>query len=185
MAIQQKLYTVDDVWEMVHQPEHIAKKFELIEGRLIEMSRPGGVHGLLAARFSRHLGNFVEPAHIGIITVETGYHPPNDRHNLFSPDVAFISVERAPNPFPAQFVPVMPDLAIEIKAPNDTKRDMRRKAELYLEFGTRMVWLVFPDDQEIEVYVPDQDVITYKIDGVLDGATVLPGFTLAVREVFA
>jgi Uma2 family endonuclease len=77
-----------------------------------------------------------------------------------------------------------PDLAVEVKSPTDSKPDMRQKAEDYPRFGTLMVWLVFPDDLEVEIYVPDKDVQTVKIDGTLDGGAVLPGFTLAVREIF-
>jgi Uma2 family endonuclease len=61
---------------------------------------------------------------------------------------------------------------------------MRIKAEKYLAFGTRMVWLVFPEDQEIEVYEPDKDVVNGGVDGILDGGAVLPGFQLPVRKIF-
>jgi Uma2 family endonuclease len=61
---------------------------------------------------------------------------------------------------------------------------MRLKAEKYINYGTRMVWLVFPDEQEVEVYLPGEDVKTVKLDGVLDGGAVLPGFALAVRNIF-
>lgn len=84
--------------------------------------------------------------------------------------------------FPREFVPS--GLVIEVKSSTDSKRAMRRKAERYLALGTRIVWLVFPDEQYIEVYLPDEDVKTVGIDGTLDGGDVLPGFTLSIAEIF-
>ena len=46
------------------------------------------------------------------------------------------------------------------------------------------MWVVYPDEQFIDVYQPQKPFDTIKIDGVLDGGDVLPGFTLAVRTVF-
>jgi hypothetical protein len=48
-------------------------------------------------------------------------------------------------------------------------------------FGTKMV---FPDEQEVEVYVPDKDIQTFRIDDILHGGEVLPGFQLPVRDIF-
>jgi hypothetical protein len=61
---------------------------------------------------------------------------------------------------PEREAPVPPDFAVEVKSPTDSKRELRRKAEKYMTYGTRLVWLVFPDEQVIEVYLADQDVRT-------------------------
>ena len=75
-------------------------------------------------------------------------------------------------------------MAVEVKSPTDSKRELRRKAEKYLAFGTRLVWLVFPDEEVVEVYLPDRDVETLKPGDTLDGGDVLPGFSLPVRSLF-
>jgi Uma2 family endonuclease len=99
------------------------------------------------------------------------------------PDAAYISKERLPTE-PEREVIGPPDLAVEVKSPRDSKRELRKKAEKYLEYGTRMVWLVFPDDELVEVYVHDEDVITVSGDAILEGRDVLPGFQLPVRDIF-
>ncbi|MEP7287342.1 MAG: Uma2 family endonuclease [Chloroflexota bacterium] len=104
--------------------------------------------------------------------------------NVFNPDVAYISKVRLPQ-IPERESPIPPDLAVEIKSPTDSKRALRRKIERYLDSGTSLVWLVSPDEQIIEVYVPDQDVQQLGIDGTLDGGEVLPEFTLTVRKIFS
>lgn len=100
---------------------------------------------------------------------------------MLIPDVGYIARERLLRE-PEREVPTFPDLAVEVKSLNDTKRALRRKAEKYLSAGTRLVWLVFPDEKVIEVYQPDEDVITASMDAVLDGGDVLPGFTIKVAD---
>lgn len=77
----------------------------------------------------------------------------------------------------------MPDLAVEVKSPDDSLRALRDKARYYLANGCRLVWLVLPDKQIIEVYTADKQPLTEA--DTLTGGEVLPGFALPVRQVFA
>ena len=124
---------------------------------------------------------------MGQVTTETGYHPPDPRATLLGPDVGFVHRERAPQPFPTRFVPVMPDLAVEVLSPSNTLPELRRKAENYLRHGTALVWLVNPDDKTVEVWRLDDEKTkseTVCPDGALDGEPVLPGFRLELDALF-
>ena len=121
---------------------------------------------------------------MGIVTGETGYHPPGDRYNLLLPDVAFISFGRAPDPFPDKLVPVMPDIAVEIKSPSNTLSELREKAGRYLRMGSTLVWVIFPSEQKVEVHRPQQPAETLGLEDSLSGDAVLPGFELALRRLF-
>lgn len=99
------------------------------------------------------------------------------------PDVAFTSNERGII-LETGAIPHMPDLAVEIKSPNDSYIGLRDKAAYYLANGARMVWLVYPDKQMVEIYQPDVDIQILTGSDTIDGGDVLPGFTLAVRDVF-
>ena len=56
---------------------------------------------------------------------------------------------------------------------------MRVKVVNYLSVGTT-VWVVDPDRQQVEVYVPGQPDLAYRLAG--DDAP--PGFVVAAKEVF-
>ena len=187
IAIQQQLYTVDDVWELAHQPGN-ANHYELIEGELLTMSPPGGLHGELAYMIARYIGNFIEEHGLGTVTVETGYHPPEDRRTLLSPDVAFLSSAKMPRPLPEKYIPVMPDLAIEILSPTDTLRQARRKAALYLRHGTQLVWIVLPAEKGVDVCRsvdgPRLNIEFVGQESRLSGEQVLPGFELELGLLF-
>ena len=184
MVIKERLYSVDDVWQMAGENHH----YELIEGALFEMSPASYMHGRLAVLIARYMGDFAEAHGLGEVTMETGYHPPDNRHILLAPDVAFVSRARAPQPFHATFAPLMPDLAVEIQSPTDTLRQVRRKAAIYLRHGTKLVWIVLPDERGIDICRAVDgsrlDIEFVGRDGTLSGEQVLPGFELPVSRLF-
>ena len=189
MIVRDRVYTIDDVWRLSQLPENEHKFFYLIEGELYFMSRPGGVHGLIASLIAHFLWMYVLERDLGHVTTETGYHPPESRKTLLGPDVGFVHRERAPQPFPARSVPVMPDLAVEVLSPSNTLPELRRKADVYLRYGTVLVWLVNPDDKTVEVWrVEDDENTTSETvgpGGAIDGEPVLPGFNLELDALFS
>lgn len=180
MAIQKETYTIAEYSELANAPDN-NRILELIDGELVE-KMPSFTPSRIAAKVIFFLTQFNMQHDLGYVTGADGGYVMGEG-NVFIPDVGYISKQRLPEE-PRREVPVPPDLAIEVKSPTDSIRDLRKKAERYIDFGTRLVWLVFPETQTVEVYVPDVDVITRTIDDSLDGGEVLPGFTLAVREVF-
>lgn len=189
MIIEKQVYTIDDVWEMAQDPKNENLFFELIDGELITMTRPGNWHGLLATEIALYLRLFNMTHHLGQVTVESGYHLPDYRYTVLGPDVAFTRFDRMPERQPSKFVPLMPDLAVEILSPSETLTSARRKAEVYLLNGTGIVWLVLPDQRTVEVCrLIDDTHLQIEIvgsDGTLTGDDILPGFELEVSKVFA
>src|SRR5258708_2407355 len=182
MVVQKKTLTADEFAQIEDLPENADRILELIEGEIVEKV-PSFEPSRIAARIIMLFGTYLLPNEIGYVTGADGGYRISDG-DVLNPDVGYISKKRLPER-PRREVQIPPDLAVEVKSPTDTKRGMRRKAEKHLAAGTQIVWLVFPDEQQIEVYVLDQDVVTVGIDGRLDGGDVLPGFTLKVRDIFA
>ncbi|MDE2749604.1 MAG: Uma2 family endonuclease [Chloroflexota bacterium] len=188
MAIQERLYTVDDVWRLSQLPENELKRFYLIDGELFWDMAPGYRHGRLEILIGHHLLVHAEEHDLGEVTGEVGYYPADDRHTLLGPDVAFIRKENVPPADHEKFVPRMPDLAVEISSPSNTVAELRRKAAVYLANGTELVWLVLPEQAGVEVWRigPDGEPASEIVarDGSLSGEQVLPGFTLDLRRLF-
>ena len=188
MAIKERFYTVDDVWNLAHDPENENIHFELIDGELYRMAPPGLQHGSLAVEIAFHLRAYVKTHDAGLVTVETGYHPSTTRATLLSPDVAFLSRARLPQSDPRKYVSVMPDLAIEILSPSDSLKQVRRKAAIYLDNGTELVWIVMPNEMGVDV-CRSAEGVGVRIDHVgrddkLYGDEVLPGFELELKLLF-
>ena len=188
MAIQKRLYTVDDVWELQCLSSNADRQYELINGELFEMTPANLLHSWLASEISGFIRDFVRPRHLGYTLVEGGFTPEGDRNTLLAPDVAFVGSSRLSVPFPQVFVGFMPDLAVEIVSPSNSIAGLRNKAAIYLRNGSSIVWIVIPDREGVEVCRLTEDgTIEHKfigIEGKLLGDDVLPGFELELRQLF-
>ena len=99
--------------------------------------------------------------------------------------IAFARKAPQPDPVGDEEIPtIAPLVAVEIKSNSNTYKDLRAKARKYLEHGTAMVWLVYPGRRFVEVYQANADDQVLFDTDMLDGGEVLPGFTLAVKELF-
>lgn len=68
--------------------------------------------------------------------------------------------------------------------PTDKGVDIRNKRQIYLQAGI-LYWEMYPLKQSIDVYAPGQPMRVFSINDTLDGGEVLPGFTLAVKDLFS
>ena len=66
--------------------------------------------------------------------------------------------------------------------------ELRRKALIYLNNGTRLVWILYPARNSAEICRLGRggrfQTQTVESDGMLDGEDVLPGFELELRQLF-
>ncbi|MCY4071819.1 MAG: Uma2 family endonuclease [Chloroflexi bacterium] len=188
MVIQERLFDVDDVWRLAHDPDNENVRFELIDGELFTMVPPGRRHGLLAVEIAGYLWQYSKLHPLGEVTTDSGYFSADDLHTLLGPDVAFLRYDRLPQPPTEKYVPVMPDLAVEIRSPFDTLAKVRRKAEVYLRRGTTIVWIVLPKQEGVEVWRLDESgQLRSEFLGVgdkLSGDETLPGFELEISLLF-
>jgi Uma2 family endonuclease len=61
---------------------------------------------------------------------------------------------------------------------------MAIKRQDYFAAGVELVWEVNPRSRTVAVYTAPAQFTTLTVADTLDGGTVLPGFTLPVRELF-
>jgi len=184
MAVQERLHTAQELWVRSHQGGESAR-LELVRGEIVEMAPTGGLHGLVTMELSRLVANYVREQGLGVvIAAETGFILATNPDTVRAPDVAFIAKDRLPRPVPQRYFPLPPDLAVEVVSPSDVAQDVRRKVIDFLQAGTRLVWVVYPETQTVDVYRPGQDVRVVDAQGVLQGEDVLPGFELPLRALF-
>jgi Uma2 family endonuclease len=104
---------------------------------------------------------------------------------VLAPDFAFIQAERAASARVERgFVPVAPDLVVEVVSPGDTASEVQEKATLWMEAGVRLVWVVHPRQRQVVAYRTLKDVRVLTAADSLDGGDVLPGFTCLMADLF-
>jgi Uma2 family endonuclease len=164
---------------------HEGRLYELVDGVLVEKTM-GMRESALACEIIQLLGSFAKAADLGFVagTDCTLRLLPGQ---IRLPDVAFFSWERLPDRFyPDEPMPdLAPDLAVEVLSKDNTKAEMQRKLKEYFLAGTRLVWYVDPKKQTVRVFTaPDQSTLV-GYEETLDGGSVLPGFSLPLRQLFA
>ncbi|NDJ19277.1 Uma2 family endonuclease [Myxacorys almedinensis A] len=161
------------------------QRYELIDGELKIMGNSGMEHGYVACILTIFLGGFVHAHKLGVLcdsstafTMNTG--------NKRSPDVSFVAKERLHGlkKLPKGFFQGAPDLAVEVISPSNTFEEIHTKLVEYFESGSRLVWVINPDEESVLVYRQPQPDRLLKITDQLDGEEVIPEFTLAVSELF-
>ena len=182
-ASEKGTHTLAEYREWCDRPENADRMFELIDGEIIEKEVGSYTPSWVAGQIFLALGIYLRQNPIGRLTGADGTYEMSDKNALI-PDLAFTLKVRLPEQ-PKRSATIPPDLAVEVKSPTDTYRALRKKAERYLALGTKMVWLVFPEKQLIEVYTTDADVETIDSSGTLTGGDLLPEFSLPVRDIFA
>lgn len=180
MAQQSKILVTIEAFEEF-LATHRKGLFELVEGEIVEKSG-SELRGYLVANFASMIASYLKANKIGRVMAHVDYRIPDDNINSRLPDVSF---RRTDAPIIEKgAIEGMPDLAVEIKSPDDSNKDMRAAADYYIANGCRLVWLVFPEKKMVEVHRPDADFETFLYEETLSGGDVLPDFTMTVAEIF-
>jgi Uma2 family endonuclease len=180
---EKKLMTAEELWTM---PEVPGKRFELINGEVVEVPGAGGLHSLIAALLYELIRDVVRKQQLGWVFPDgAGFIIKRDPDIGRIPDVAFITGERMPGGrVPEGFVEAAPDLAVEAVSPNDNANEVREKVREYLEAGVRLVWVLWPRFRSVSVYSADGSYGELGAHDELDGGKVLPGFRVKVEKLF-
>ena len=105
------------------------KRYELVEGVLQMMSPAGGRHGFVAMRIGALLEPHVRSRKLGrVCAAETGFLLSTDPDTVRAPDVAFVNAEAIGKIDDLNgYLPVAPDLAVEVVSPSDTSTEVEAK----------------------------------------------------------
>jgi Uma2 family endonuclease len=164
-------------------------RYEVVEGVLVRVAGSGDLATNIAAIIITVLNVFVRPRRLGRVTSSGGvYTFPGVETGLLA-DVGFYGAALFPRvtdrskPIPFAFAP---ELAVEVASPDQDAGAMAAKALRYLQGGTRLVWVVWPDRQQVDVWLPGdaKPSATLRSGDVLDGEDVIPGFSHPVADIF-
>ncbi len=160
------------------------KRTELVRGRLVVREPAGYEHGRVAARILGRLAAHVYTTGSGeLLAAETGFTLHRRPDTVRAPDVAYLRADRTPAPGTRGFPELAPDLAVEVRSPDDSRRELAEKVADWLAAGARVVWVVDPRARTLVVHEADQAPRTLGEGDTLTGGDVLPGFSVVVRDL--
>ncbi|MDY6784476.1 MAG: Uma2 family endonuclease [Cyanobacteriota bacterium] len=149
-------------------------------GDLIVMPPVGGESGNREADLIIDLGLWNRQTCLGYtFSSSTIFKLPNGADR--SPDAAWVEKQRWEKLTPEQrrkFPPIAPDFVIELRSATDDLQQLRSKMQEYLDAGVKLGWLINPQQQQVEIYRPQEEVETRNLPTSLSGENILPGFSL-------
>ena len=173
-----KLITAE---ELLLMPRGDGKRYELVRGVLVDKMSTGDPHAIVVKWIAFALTQYeVETGYGEVRTGEPGYRLELDPDTVRAPDVAWIAPGRIP-PGTQGYPNLAPDLVVEVLSP---RQDLTEKALMWLNFGSREVWLANPSPISITRYRAGEDPQVLGEDDVLDGGDLLPGFSVPVWRLF-
>jgi Uma2 family endonuclease len=157
---------------------------EWLRGRAIRKMSPQRNHAILQKWWLLRLD--VWAAGRGEVQAEWRFRvaPPGEEIRPLVPDVSYLSYERMGDAtvedIQAPLVP--PNVAVEIRSPGDSRRDLEDKIDVLIRAGTDVVIVVNPKTRTVFA----QDASSRRIfwrDETFEHPAV-PGFTFSLAEMF-
>lgn len=171
--------------EYLRMPDEDGFITELVKGRVIRMPPPGPLHGAVTIQVGSLLHQFVKAHGLGVVLAGSGFKLESDPDTVRGPDVSFIRRERIPvSGLPVGYPPGAPDLAVEVLSPSNRRAAIASKIALYLELGTRLVWVLHPRSRTLTVHKPDRSRVVLAAEDEVTGEDVLPGFRCPIARFF-
>ncbi len=178
MAVEKQIITIEDFKQFVNEPENSDRLFELIDGEIIEKMPGRTSNSLIHSILTGEVRPFCK-VH-GIPCYTTNADGAYDvQGNVVAPDFAYKHTPMSDD-YPD---PVAPEWAVEVISPTDKVVAIRKKRTIY-RAARILLWEIYPEDRTVDVYAPDQPVRTYGIEDTVDAGDLLPGFNLALKDIF-
>ena len=151
-------YAYDDVriWNYKDYKEWELKpgeRFELIDGVAYEMAAPNTEHQrismLLSGEFYSYLKDKTCRPFAAPYDVRLFYKEDESDTTVVQPDLIVVCDPEKLGPEGCRGAP---DLVIEILSPSNTAIEMHRKLNIYRRAGVQEIWIVDPEEKQVEVY---------------------------------
>jgi Uma2 family endonuclease len=180
---QEPYYTYADYkeWELDE-----GERFEIMDGEAYAMSAPNTrhqtIHRELFGQFFIFLQGKTCQLFSAPLDVRLFYAEDESDDTVVQPDIVVICDKAKIGPEGCRGAP---DLVVEILSPSNTAIEMEQKRKLYHEAGVREYWVIDGENNGLNVYLFQKEVIvkTYKETDTV-AVSILPGLNIALEQVF-
>jgi Uma2 family endonuclease len=160
--------------------------YEVVDGQ-IRAKAVGAREIAIATLLIEFLAPFVRAHRLGKVFGEMIFRIDIPKDLQRRPDVAYVSKSRwaLDRPVPdAAAWDVVPDLAIEVVSPTNGAVGLQSKIEEYFAAGVSRVWVIYPKQKKIHIYVSTTQIHVLQLGDELDGGDLIPGVRLPLAALF-
>lgn len=176
--------TRDDYQALPEGPPY----YELIQGELVEMTRPLRRHYRLVARLLRRWEEFLDAGPEGEVALEPNLYLP-EIEDVYHPDLLYVAQSRRAI-CREQGVFGTPDVICEVLSPSTRRSDRYVKLDEFRQAGVPHVWLIEPEAPVVvEEYVLGEDG-RYRLHVIVTAPeewepVAFPGWRVSLAELQA
>ncbi|MBA2277640.1 MAG: Uma2 family endonuclease [Chloroflexia bacterium] len=160
------------------------KRCELIRGEIRERPYLGGLGGRVNAQLTAEIGRFNNQDQLGAAYCGASYVLSRDPDTVLGPHISFVRAGQPPKDDRDGFLRRIPDLAIEIVAPDEGFSELFEKVAILHHAGVPLVWVVDTFCKMVFVWHANGTAQTLTQSDTLGGEEVLPGFHLPLADIF-
>src|SRR5262249_31137378 len=151
-------------------PENRDRHFEFERGRVVEVSRPGELHGVVCGNVVWVLNSYVRQRRKGYVCGnDMGIIWGRDPDVVRGPDGGFYDVAPRLEALNPKYSEEVPHLAVEVLSPTDRITSATRRVTQFLKWGVPLVWLLDPEERTVTVFRPDRPPEVIEADQELTG----------------
>jgi Uma2 family endonuclease len=158
---------------------------EFIDGRVYQKPMPQGKHSLLQTLFTPAINQIVVPKRNAHAFIELRC---TFGGRSIVPDITVFEWNRIPISVTGEIenvFPIYPDWTIEILSPDQRSTRVINNILFCLNHGTRLGWLIDPEEKTVIIFRPDQQPIAMEENSdVLPVLELLGDWQLTLEELF-
>lgn len=185
------LMTAEEFYDWACLPENADRKWELDDGVPVEvegpdMPPPGELHGVICWVVAFVLGKYLYQRGAGYLcTNDSGLLVRRRPDAVRGPDIMLFLAGKSADRLNRGWADQVPPLVVEVFSPSDRPGKLNRRITQYLKRGVPLVWVVYPEEQTVEVRRPGAEPVSLEGTDPLTFPDVLPGFACTVSDLFA
>lgn len=162
------------------------ERVELFRGFIAKMSpAPNTNHQIISREIGTTLSIFLKRKSCQVFFAPIDvYLPTIDKKTIVQPDIIVVC---EPKKIHLKGCVGAPDIVIEILSPGNSKKEMNDKFLLYEESGVKEYWVVFPEEQVVQIYELKENKFQSRkplANGNKITTPILEGFEMEIDEIF-
>jgi Uma2 family endonuclease len=157
------------------------ERCEYVDGEILERPMGDWKHNLLQCRIAALLYAYAKARGYRAGTELTSRMEVDGSTRYRIPDAGLNEVVRVDS---RRHHVGAPTLAVEILPPSDRLKSAFAKAAEYLENGSKVVWLVDPDNRSVIIFLPHSTPKILEIGDTLSASPAFEGLEISLVELF-
>jgi len=168
------------------------ERLELFRGKIFRLSAPNRQHQEIAREIFVPLANFLKNKQCQVFIAPFDVRLPvknrkkdNEVTTVVQPDICVICDEEK---LDKRGCCGAPDLMVEILSPGNSKKEVKLKYELYEEAGVLEYWIVYPEEENVGVFILNEHqkykpAVFYAGNDTIKSVSV-SGFVIKLNDIF-